>query len=60
MKEEERHKNYATLVHEKKEELVTRILWADVLSNNRNPENGMIIEFVAPKLVNGELEIEIE
>src|SRR4051812_13975257 len=35
-------------------------LWVDVISNNRNPSNGMQIEFVAPQLVNGEVEVAIE
>lgn len=37
-----------------------RRLWVDVLSNNRNPANGMVIEYVAPKIVNGDIEIDIE
>lgn len=37
-----------------------RKLWIDVLSKNRIQVNGMDIEYVAPKLVNGEIEIEIE
>lgn len=35
-------------------------LWVDVISGNKNPANGMVIEFVAPKMVNGEIEVEIE
>ncbi|XP_058755867.1 uncharacterized protein LOC131628790 [Vicia villosa] len=35
-------------------------LWVDVISNNRNPSNGMQIEFIAPQLVNGEVEVTIE
>ncbi|KAK2420095.1 hypothetical protein QL285_030882 [Trifolium repens] len=35
-------------------------LWVDVLSGNRNPANGLAMEFVAPKRVNGEVEVEIE
>ncbi|XP_058771879.1 uncharacterized protein LOC131645220 [Vicia villosa] len=35
-------------------------LWVDVISGNRNPTNGLQMEFVAPKVVNGELEVEIE
>lgn len=37
-----------------------RKLWVDVLSDNRNPAKGMTMEYVAPKLVNGEVEIEID
>lgn len=37
-----------------------RKLWVDVLSENRNPVNGMAIEYMAPKVVNGEVEIEID
>lgn len=32
----------------------------DVISGNRNLTNGMQIEFVVPKLVNEEIEIEIK
>lgn len=35
-------------------------LWVDVISGNRDPTNGMAIEFIALKLVNGEIEIEIK
>ncbi|GAU38712.1 hypothetical protein TSUD_396400 [Trifolium subterraneum] len=35
-------------------------LWVDVLSGNRNPGKGMKMEFVSPKVVNGEIEVEIE
>jgi hypothetical protein len=35
-------------------------LWVDVLSGNRNPVNGLTMEYVAPKRVNGEIEVEIE
>jgi hypothetical protein len=38
----------------------TKKLWVDVLSGNRNPANGLAMEYVAPKLVNGEVEVEIE
>jgi hypothetical protein len=34
-------------------------LWVDVLSGNRNPANGMAIEYVALQRVNGEIEVEI-
>ncbi|MCI29223.1 hypothetical protein A2U01_0050432, partial [Trifolium medium] len=35
-------------------------LWVEVLSGNRNPGNGMKIEFVTPKIVNGEIEVQID
>lgn len=44
----------------KEESKETMKLWVDVLSNNRNPANGMVIEYVAPKLVNGEIEIKVK
>ncbi|XP_058732715.1 uncharacterized protein LOC131604280 [Vicia villosa] len=37
-----------------------RKLWVDVLSENRNPSKGLTIQYVAPSLVDGEVEIEIE
>lgn len=38
----------------------SRKLWVDVLSGNRNPGNGMTIEFIAPKIVNRAIEVEID
>lgn len=38
----------------------SRRLWIDVLTKNRNSVKGMTNEYVAPKFVNGEVEIEIE
>lgn len=35
-------------------------LWVEVLSGNRNPANGLAMEFVAPKRVNGAVEVKIE
>lgn len=35
-------------------------LWVDVTSGNHILANEMVIEFVAPKIVNGEINIEIE
>ncbi|KAK2361560.1 hypothetical protein QL285_086692 [Trifolium repens] len=35
-------------------------LWVDAVSGNRNPANGLMMEFVAPKRVNGEIEVEID
>ncbi|CAK8530674.1 unnamed protein product [Lathyrus sativus] len=37
-----------------------RRLWVDVISGNRNPENGLALEFIAPKIVNGIAEVVIE
>ncbi|XP_058783664.1 uncharacterized protein LOC131658381 [Vicia villosa] len=42
------------------EPLSPKKLWVDVISGNRNPTNGLQMEFVAPKVVNGEIEVEIE
>ncbi|KAK2451010.1 hypothetical protein QL285_010100 [Trifolium repens] len=35
-------------------------LWVEMLNGNRNPEKGMKIEFITPKVVNGEIEVEID
>ncbi|KAL5170000.1 hypothetical protein HKD37_11G031783 [Glycine soja] len=35
-------------------------LWVDVISGNRIPSNGAAIEYFAPKVVEGEIEVEIE
>ncbi|KAH1253271.1 putative ribonuclease H protein [Glycine max] len=35
-------------------------LWVDAVSDNRNPSKGLYMEYVAPNVVNGEVEIEIE
>lgn len=43
-----------------KENAETKKLWFEVLSGNRNSVNGMMLEFVTPKIVNGEIQIEIE
>jgi hypothetical protein len=37
-----------------------RQLWVDVLSGNRHPANGLAMEYVATKRVDGEIEVEIE
>ncbi|CAK8543756.1 unnamed protein product [Lathyrus sativus] len=34
--------------------------WVDVINDNWNPAKGMAIEYVAPKIVNGVIEIDIE
>ncbi|XP_058775297.1 uncharacterized protein LOC131649555 [Vicia villosa] len=38
----------------------SRKLWVDALTDNRNPNKGMTMEFVAPKRINGEIEVAIE
>ncbi|WJX25298.1 hypothetical protein P8452_14354 [Trifolium repens] len=35
-------------------------LWVEMLNGNRNPEKGMKIKFITPKVVNGEIEVEID
>lgn len=35
-------------------------LWVDVIKGNCIPSNGMAIEFVAPKILEGEIEINIK
>ncbi|CAK8576415.1 unnamed protein product [Lathyrus sativus] len=37
-----------------------RRLWVDVISGNRNPGNGLTLEFIAPTIVNGIAEVRIE
>ncbi|CAK8533157.1 unnamed protein product [Lathyrus sativus] len=37
-----------------------RKLWVDVISDNRNPTKGLSMEYVAPKVINGVIEIDIE
>ncbi|CAK8576470.1 unnamed protein product [Lathyrus sativus] len=37
-----------------------RKLWVNVISRNRNPGNGLSLEFIAPKIVNGVPEVIIE
>ncbi|CAK8573596.1 unnamed protein product [Lathyrus sativus] len=57
-----------TLVKENKETLTEPIQpqheerkpWVDVINDNRNPARGMDIEYVAPNLINGVFEINIE
>lgn len=46
-------------VKQKQVEDVPKKLWVNVISGNRNPSNGMKMDFVAPKIVNKEIEIEI-
>lgn len=35
-------------------------LWVNILSENRNSANVMVIEFIAPKMVNGDIKIKIK
>lgn len=35
-------------------------LWVDVISGSRIPASGLTIEFIAPKIVEGQIEVEIE
>ncbi|CAK8562005.1 unnamed protein product [Lathyrus sativus] len=35
-------------------------LWVDIISGNRSPSNGAPIEFIAPNIVEGEIEVDIE
>ncbi|XP_058726185.1 uncharacterized protein LOC131597508 [Vicia villosa] len=35
-------------------------LWVDIVSENRNPSKGLSIQYVAPNLVDGEVEVAIE
>ncbi|XP_058784060.1 uncharacterized protein LOC131658825 [Vicia villosa] len=37
-----------------------RKLWVDVLSENRNPSKGLSIQYVAPNVIDGEIEVAIE
>ncbi|CAK8568835.1 unnamed protein product [Lathyrus sativus] len=37
-----------------------RKLWVDIINDNRNPSKGLTMEYVAPKVVNGMIEIDIE
>lgn len=34
--------------------------WVDVIQDNRNLNRGMTVDFVAPKIINGEIKIVIE
>ncbi|KAH1253521.1 hypothetical protein GmHk_04G010152 [Glycine max] len=35
-------------------------LWVDVISGNRNPAKGRVMQYVAPKVVDGEIDVKIE
>ncbi|CAK8536856.1 unnamed protein product [Lathyrus sativus] len=56
-----------TLENENKETLTgttqaqpeERKLWVDIINDNRNPAKGLTVEYVAPKVVNGVIEIDI-
>ncbi|CAK8542666.1 unnamed protein product [Lathyrus sativus] len=43
-----------------KEQHEERKLWVDAINDNRNLAKGISMEYVAPKIINGEVEIEIE
>lgn len=56
----EEHPEKETLTKETNEEPKEMgKLWVDVVSDNTNLANGMVIKYVASKVVNGEIEIEI-
>lgn len=38
----------------------SRKLWVDVITGNRNPGNGMTLEFIAPNIIDGVAEVVIE
>ncbi|CAK8543695.1 unnamed protein product [Lathyrus sativus] len=38
----------------------TKKLWVDIINENCNPAKGLTMEFVAPKIIDGEMEIQIE
>ncbi|XP_058764506.1 uncharacterized protein LOC131637957 [Vicia villosa] len=44
----------------REETLSEQRLWVDVISGNRLPANGIMIGYSAPKIVEGEIEVEIE
>ncbi|CAK8544929.1 unnamed protein product [Lathyrus sativus] len=52
--------NSETLTEPSKTQTEERKPWVDVINDNRNPARGMAIEYVAPKLINGMIEIDIE
>ncbi|CAK8568716.1 unnamed protein product [Lathyrus sativus] len=52
--------NKKTLTEPTKPQPEERKPWVDVINDNRNPVKGMAIEYVAPKIVNGVIEIDIE
>lgn len=58
-KPHERNKATKTLESQKGES-EPRKLWVDVISGNRNPGNGMEMEFIALKIIDGIIEVEIE
>lgn len=39
---------------------IGRKLWVDVISGNRNPAKGRVMQYVAPKVVDGEIDVKIE
>lgn len=38
---------------------IPRKLWTDVITRNRNPSNGLQLNFVAPQIIDGAVEVEI-
>lgn len=57
---EERSKEVETPKDDPKGNQEARRLWVDVISENRNPTKGRMMSYVAPKMVEGQIEIEIE
>lgn len=62
----ERRASYSTkkgstyeILIETKAEPESRRLWVDVISDNQNPTKGKSMEYVAPVVTNGEIEVEI-
>lgn len=57
-KETKEEKEATTLITEEPKEI--RKLWVDFLDDNRNSAKGKVMEFIAPKIVNREIEVEIK
>ncbi|CAK8570661.1 unnamed protein product [Lathyrus sativus] len=49
-----------TLAEATKAQPGERKLWVDIINDNWNPAKGLTVEYVAPKVVNGMIEIDIE
>ena len=43
-----------------REKLEDEKLWVNIIRGNRNTTNEVAIQFVAPKVVNGKVEVELE
>ncbi|CAK8562815.1 unnamed protein product [Lathyrus sativus] len=52
--------NKKTLIEPTQPQPKERRPWVDVINDNRSPAKGMAIEYVAPKIVNEVIEIDIE